>query len=82
MQMYYVYYVCLRTYGTNHIKLNVLRVRNGRTRTRSIPERDRLFIRRVPNLTIVKMYVHLRMYVVIMTIISSLVLKLIHISGL
>ena len=41
------------TYGTNHIKLNVLRVQNGRTRTRSVPvptKRERPFSRRFTEL--------------------------------
>ena len=46
-------YVCVCMYGTNHTKLNVLRVRNGRTRTRSVPvptKRERPFSRRFTEL--------------------------------
>ena len=64
MCMYCVcaYLYVLYMYGTNHIKLNVLRVRNGRTRTRCVPvptKREQPFSRRVADLTIAK-NVHLR----------------------
>ena len=51
--MWYVLCTYVGIYGTNHTKLNVLRVRNGRTRTRSIPvptKRERTFSRRFTEL--------------------------------